>query len=208
MTHPSRLSALSHTLARATALSATLAIAGAAWAAPTATTTRFEPAAQLQGAALTLNGAGTRFRAMFKVYDMGLYTQRKVGTPEELLALPGPKLLRFTALRELPGTDLGLAFVKGLAANSSKELMLKHTASSNRLVEIFSGRSKLVAGDSFAMEFVPGKGTTFYITGQPQGAPVGDAEFFAMVLRIWVGPSPADYPLKDALLGVERQGSN
>jgi hypothetical protein len=33
---------------------------------------------------------------------------------------------------------------------------------------------------------------------------VGDAEFFGMVLKIWVGPSPADSNLKDALLGNER----
>jgi len=187
------------------ALTSSLAFTGAAGAAPA---TKFEPSAQVQGTALALNGAGTRFRAMFQVYDMALYTPRKVSTPEELTALPGPKLLRFTALRELPGTDLGLAFIKGLSANSPKELVFKHTASSNRLVEVFSGRSKLVAGDSFAMEFVPGKGTTFYITGQPQGAPVGDAEFFAMVLRIWVGPSPADHQLRDALLGIERRSSN
>lgn len=207
MTHVFRLFPLA--AARATALAASLTLSAAAWASPaTATGSKFEPVAQLQGTPLALNGAGTRFRAMFKVYDMALYTSRKVGTPEELLALPGPKLLKFVALRELPGTDLGLAFVKGLATNSPRELVLKHTASSSRLVEIFSGRSKLVAGDSFAMAFVPGKGTTFYITDQPQGAPVGDAEFFAMVLRIWVGASPADYQLKDALLGVERQTSN
>jgi hypothetical protein len=52
------------------------------------------------------------------------------------------------------------------------------------------------------MEYVPGKGTTFFIQGQPQGTPVGDAEFFSMVLRIWVGPVPADFKLKDALLGL------
>jgi hypothetical protein len=76
----------------------------------------------------------------------------------------------------------------------------KHAASSTRLIDIFSGRPKLGAGDSFAMEFVPGKGTTFFIVGQAQGAPVGDAEFFNMVLKIWVGSSPADWALKDALL--------
>ena len=72
---------------------------------------------------------------------------------------------------------------------------------SNRLVEIFSGRTKLASGDTFAMEFVPAKGTTFFIQGQPQGAPVGDAEYFGMVLRIWLGPVPVDHQLKEALLG-------
>lgn len=177
-----------------------LAAAGSVAAAPTST--KFEPSQTVQGTTLALNGAGTRYRAIFKVYDMALYTQRKVGTPEELLALPGPKRLSFVALRDVPGTDLGVAFIKGLAANSTPESAQKHAASSTRLIEIFSGRAKLATGDSFAMEYVPGKGTTFFIVGQPQGAPVGDAEFFGMVLKIWVGSNPADFNLKDALLGL------
>lgn len=93
--------------------------------------------------------------------------------------------------------------MKGLSANSPKELARKHTVSANRLIEIFSGRSKLIPGDTFAMQFIPGQGTQFFIGGQPQGSPVGDAKFFGMVLGIWVGSSPADYGLKAALLGVE-----
>ena len=170
-----------------------------AWAAPD---TRFEPQLTAQGTTLVLNGSGTRYRAgIFKVYYMALYTTRKVSTAQELLALPGPKRLQFVALRELPGTDLGRLFLQGMGDNSPKDKMTRHVASTTRLIEVFSGRSKLVAGDSFAMDFVPDKGTTFYIAGQPQGAPVGDDEFFSMVLRIWFGDKPADGQLRDALLG-------
>lgn len=176
-----------------------LALAGPALAA--ITSSKFDPTQTVQGSTLALNGAGTRFKAIFRVYDLALYTPRKVSTPEELLALPGPKRLNFVALRDVPGTDLGLAFIKGLTSNSTPELAQKHASSSTRLIEIFSGRSKLVAGDTFAIEYIPGKGSTFYIVGQPQGAPIGDAEFFNMVLKIWVGPIPADFKLKDALLG-------
>ena len=63
------------------------------------------------------------------------------------------------ALRELPGTDLGRLFVKGMSENSPREAVQRHTLSTMRLIEIFSGRSKLVPGDTFAMDFVPGKGT-------------------------------------------------
>ena len=185
-------------------LALTLALTvGSAGAAPS---TRFEPTVQVQGTALQLNGAGTRFKAIFKVYDMGLYTTKRVATPEELLALQGPKKLQFTALRELPGTDLGRLFVKGMSENATREQATRHTLSTTRLIEIFSGKSKLLPGDSFAMEFTPGKGTQFVIQGQPQGEPVGDAEFFNMVLGIWFGASPADRPLKDALLGHEAAG--
>ncbi len=175
--------------------------AGAALAAPTST--KFDPAMDVQGTKLQLNGTGTRYRAIFKVYDMGLYTTKKVSTAAEVIALPGPKRLQFTALRELPGTDLGRLFLKGMGDNSTKEQVQRHALSSARLIEVFSGRSKMLPGESFAMEFVPGKGTIFYILGKPQGNPVGDDEFFAMVLKIWFGESPADMQLRDALLGLE-----
>lgn len=179
------------------------AAAGPSSAMPT--TTKFEPVIDVQGTRLQLNGAGTRFKAVFKVYDLALYTTKKVSTPAELLALPGPKRLQFTALRELPGTDLGRLFLKGAGENSTKEQVQRHALSSARLIEVFSGRSKMLPGESFAMEFVPGKGTTFYILGKPQGDPVGDDDFFQMVLRIWVGNSPADYMLRDALLGQDKE---
>lgn len=85
---------------------------------------------------------------VFKVYDLALYTPKKVSTPEDLLALPGPKRLSFVALREIPGTDLGVAFIKGLQANASKEQVQKHTGSSTRPIDIFSGQTKLMPGDT------------------------------------------------------------
>ena len=189
---------------RLAALTLVLGLAGAAaLAAPTAT--KFDPAMEVQGTRLQLNGAGTRYKAVFKVYDMALYTSKKVGTPAELLALAGPKRLQFTALRELPGTDLGRLFLKGMSDNATKEQVQRHALSSARLIEVFSGRSKMLPGESFAMEYVPGKGTTFYILGKPQGAPVGDDEFFQMVMKIWVGESPADSQLRDSLLGLDKE---
>lgn len=161
----------------------------------------FEPQIQTQGGTtLQLNGAGIRYRAIFKVYEMGLYLPRKATTVEEVLAMPGPKRLSFVALRDIPGTDLGVQFIKGLSNNSSQDLIRRHTPNSTRLIDIFSGKPKLSPGDTFAMEYQPGAGTTFYIQGQRQGAPVGDAEFFEMVLKVWLGNVPVDFKLKDALL--------
>jgi len=161
---------------------------------------KFDPTAQLGGSALQLNGKGTRVRLVFKAYDMALYTAKRAATPAELLALPGPKRLQFTALRELQGTELGRLFLRGMSDNTPGQQMTRHTLATTRLIEIFSGKPKLAPGDSFAMDFIPGKGTQFYIQGQPQGEPVGDDEFFTLVLRIWFGESPADAQLRDALL--------
>ena len=164
------------------------------------TATKFDTTAQLGGSTLQLNGKGTRVRLVFKAYDMGLYTPKHVGTAAELLALPGPKRLQFTALRELPGTDLGRLFLRGISDNTPSQQMTRHTLSTTRLIEVFSGKAKLLPGDTFTMDFVPGKGTQFYIQGEAQGAPVGDDEFFSLILRIWFGDSPADAQLRDALL--------
>jgi hypothetical protein len=171
--------------------------------AQAASVSRFDNAVQIGGATLQLNGSGTRYRVMFKVYDLALYLPRKATTPDAAVEMAGPKRLAFIALRDLPGTYLGLAFIKGLQANNSSDAVQKHAASSTRLIEIFSGKAKLSGGDTFAMDYLPGKGTQFYIQGQPQGAPVGDAEFFGMVLRIWLGPQAVDSALRDGLLGIE-----
>jgi hypothetical protein len=186
------------TRARTAALIAGTALCLHATAATTVN--KYEPTAQLGGSTLQLNGKGTRVRLVFKAYDLGLYTTRHASTPAELLALPGPKRLQFVALRDLPGTDLGRLFLRGISDNAPSAQLTRHTLATTRLIEIFSGKAKLVAGDTFAMDFIPGKGTQFYISGQAQGEPVGDDEFFTLVLRIWFGDSPADVTLRDALL--------
>lgn len=184
--------------ARTATLIAGMALCLQAGAAPTVH--KFGPTAQLGGSALLLNGKGTRVRLVFKAYDMGLYTTQRATTPAQLFALPGPKRLQFTALRELQGTELGRLFLRGMSDNTPSQQMTRHTLATTRLIEIFSGKPKLAVGDTFAMDFVPGRGTQFYIQGQPQGEPVGDDEFFTLVLRIWFGDSPADATLRDALL--------
>lgn len=192
-----QLQALARAARHALLIGATVACLQAG-AAPTVN--KFEPTAQLGGSAILLNGKGTRVRLVFKAYDMALYTTKRVSTAAELFALPGPKRLQFTSLRELQGTELGRLFLRGMSDNTPSAQMTRHTLATTRLIEIFSGKPKLMPGDTFAMDFVPGKGTQFYITGQAQGEPVGDDEFFTLVLKIWFGEHPADEKLRDALL--------
>ncbi|PKO28378.1 MAG: hypothetical protein CVU36_17730 [Betaproteobacteria bacterium HGW-Betaproteobacteria-9] len=177
----------------ATALLAAAGVSGAA--------TAFEKTTSLAGTTLVMNGTGTRYKAIFKVYDMAMYLPSTARTSEAVLALPGPKRLSFVAQRKVTGTDLGLAFIRGLKDNNPPELMRKHTPATTRLIEIFSGKAYVAEGHTFAMEFVPGKGTQFFIQGEPQGQPIDDAEFFQMILRIWLGNDPVDMHLKEGLLG-------
>lgn len=161
----------------------------------------FDPLMTVSNTRLLMNGHGSRKKAYFWMYDLALYLPSKAYTAEKAVAMEGPKVLSFVARRDLPGGDLGRLFVKGMGQNATPEAMQRHVKNVTRLIEVFAGKPMLHPGDDFRMEYVPGKGTTFFITGQAQGEPVGDAEFFAMALNIWLGRDPADDKLKAALLG-------
>jgi hypothetical protein len=70
------------------------------------------------GQTLQLNGAGIRYKAIFKVYTAGLYLEKPAASLQEIAALPGPKRVSVTMLREIDSAELGKGaqvFVKGQA---------------------------------------------------------------------------------------------
>ncbi len=162
---------------------------------------RFENTLQVGNAKLQLNGAGVRYKAVFKVYAAGLYLSAKATTPEAVFAAPGPRLLQIVMLREIDGNELGKLFTKGMEQNVPREDFSKSIAGIMRMSEVFSTRKKLAAGESFAVEWVPGTGTVILVNGKPSGEPVKEPEFYTSLMKIWLGNSPADAGLKDALLG-------
>jgi hypothetical protein len=155
----------------------------------------------IRGTKLQLNGAGVRFKAVFKVYAAGLYLSRKAGTVEEVVAAPGPKRMSITMLRDIDSSELGKLFTRGVEDNSPRSEMSKLIPGLIRMGQIFSDQKKLVAGDNFLIDWIPGTGTVITIKGKVQGEPFKEPEFFAAMMRIWLGPNPADWKLKDALLG-------
>jgi hypothetical protein len=162
---------------------------------------KIEDTLDLQGSKLQLNGAGIRYRAVFKVYSAGLYLGKKAATPEEIFAAPGPKRLSITMLRDIDSNELGKAFTKGFEENSPKSEMSKLIPGLIRMGQIFSDQKKMLTGENFTIDWIPGTGTTVTIKGKVQGEPFKEPEFYAALMRIWLGPNPADFKLKDALLG-------
>ena len=162
---------------------------------------KIEDTIDLQGTKLQLNGAGVRYKAVFKVYAAALYVGKKVATPEEFYAATGPKRMSITMLREIESNELGKAFTKGFEENAPKGEMAKLIPGLIRMGQIFSDQKKLVAGDTFTNDWIPGTGLVITIKGKTQGEPFKEQEFFNALMRIWLGPNPADWKLKDALLG-------
>ena len=162
---------------------------------------RYDNTTQVAGAKLQLNGAGIRYKTIFKVYTAGLYLTAKAGTPEAVLAAPGPKRLHIVMLRDIDGNELGKLFTRGMQDNAPREEFSKSIAGTLRLADIFSAKTKLTTGENFTVDWVPGAGTTVLVNGKTQGEPIKEPEFFSALMKIWLGNSPADTQLKDALLG-------
>lgn len=155
------------------------------------------------GRTLQLNGAGVRYRFVIKVYTAGLYLPAKATTPEAALALDSPKRLHIVMLREINANDLGRLFTRGMEDNSSRADFSKSIAGTLRLADMFAAKKRLGPGEHFSVEWLPGRGTQIYVNGQAQGEPIKEPEFFGALMRIWLGPKPADEQLKALLLGQE-----
>jgi len=154
----------------------------------------------LNGSQLVLNGAGIRYKAIFKVYVAALYVGKKTSSATEVLAQPGAKHLSITMLRGIDANELGKLFTRGMEDNMPKAEFAKLIPSILRMSQMFSDYKNLKAGDTFAVDWVPSVGTVITIKGKPYGEPFKEPEFYNALLRIWLGPNPADWKLKEALL--------
>jgi hypothetical protein len=162
---------------------------------------KLEDSITVQGAPLQLNGAGIRYKAIFKVYTAGLYLGGKASTTEEVLAAPGPKRMTITMLRDIDSRELGKLFSRGMEDNMERSSFSKLIPGVMRMSKVFSDHKELKEGETFVLDWLPGTGTVLTVKGSVEGEPFKEPEFFNALMRIWLGPKPADWRLKDALLG-------
>lgn len=178
--------------------------------------TSFAPAAQalelhgvtvpaqmsMDGQSLSLNGAGTRYFFIFKVYVAALYLPHKAAQPASIYAMPGPKAIKLTMLREVSGKELGDKLNEDIKKNLSPEEFAGFIPSLAQLGAMFSARTSLKEGETVTIAQEPGNGGSIIsIDGKPAGGTFTDPQFFNALLKIWLGKDPADSRLKGALLG-------
>lgn len=162
---------------------------------------KFDNEITLAGQRLQLNGAGIRFKAIFRVYAAGLYLAQKASTPAAVFAAAGPKRLHIVMLRDIDANELGKLFTQGMEKNASREDFVKSIPGTIKMGEIFAAKKRLAAGESFQVDWIPGQGTVILVNGKPAAEPIKEPEFYTTLMKIWLGQHPADANLKDALLG-------
>ncbi len=164
---------------------------------------KIEDSVTVGGTKLQLNGAGTRYKGPFKVYVADLYTTKRVGTLDELVAAPGPKRLTLTMLREVESGPFGKLLTRGVEDNVPKAEMSKLVPGLIKMGEIFNANKSMTPGEVIILDWIPGTGMVVTANGKVQADPFKEPEFFKAMMSIWLGPVPADYKLKDALMGVK-----
>jgi len=175
------------------ALAATTEIAGV----------KVEDSATVGGAKLPLNGAGIRYKGPFKVYVADLYVGKHVASLDELVAAPGPKRLTMTMLREIEAGPFGKLLTRGMEDNNPKSEISKLVPGLIRMGDIFSSNKVLNPGETILLDWIPGTGLVVTAKGKVQGEPFKEPEFYKALMSIWLGNVPADFKLKDALLGIK-----
>nr|MCU0769201.1 chalcone isomerase family protein [Burkholderiaceae bacterium] len=143
---------------------------------------KFEPTAQVGGQNLVLNGVGLRKRAIFKVYVTGLYVPTKSKDAATIINEKGARRASLHMLRDVDADSFVGAFSDGLRANHSEAQL----AALKTQIESFNSTLKAIG------EAKKGDVINFEIPGH---------DFYAAVMRIWLGDKPVDDGLKKGMLG-------
>jgi hypothetical protein len=163
---------------------------------------KLDPTAQVGGAALTLNGAGVRIRAIFKVYVASLYVPAKANNASALLGQKGPRRVAITMLRNVDADTFAGALIEGLQKNHSEAQLASFKAQIDALSASLTAAGEAKKGDVIHLDFAPDVGTRVVVNGKQQGSAIAGEDFYTALLRIWLGDKPADNDLKKGMVGA------
>lgn len=162
---------------------------------------KMDDTVRLANQELKLNGAGIRYKAIFKVYVAGLYLAEKKSTVQDVLAAPGAKRVTIVMLRDVSNEELGRGFMSGIQQNSDRNEKAKLIMQLQKFGEIFASIPELKKGDVLTTDWIPGAGTVVHLNGKKVSDTLPDIGFYNALLKIWLGDKPVDAQLKPLMLG-------
>lgn len=161
----------------------------------------FEARTRVAGQDLALNGVGLRAVAWLKGYVAGLYLPHKSSSAEAVLAMPGAKRLQLRMLQEVSTQEFVKAFDRGVKRNTPEPDLPALLDRMQQFDAIISAVGKVRKGDLVDLDYVPGQGLLFSHNGKRRGEPIKGDDFYAALLRVFIGPKVSDPELKSGLLG-------
>jgi len=164
---------------------------------------KIEETAKVGNQDLKLNGAGIRYKVIFKVYTAALYLTEKKTTVPDVMAATGPRRIELVMLRDVSSEDFSRAFMTGIQNNVDKADKSKIVNQLLKFGELFASIPELKKGDVLTTDWIPGVGTQIHFNGKPVSETLPDQVFYNALLKIWLGEKPADSKLKLSLLGQQ-----
>jgi hypothetical protein len=159
---------------------------------------RLADKATVGGQELVLNGAGTRKRAIFKLYVGSLYLPAKAGSAQEVLG-KSPRRIQLNLLRDLSADQLIGSLTDGLKQNTTPAERSAIAVQTGEMAAIMKSFGQAKEGSIVTLDFVDGA-TKVGLDGTVRGS-IDGATFNDALTRIWVGEHPAQDDLKKAMLG-------
>jgi hypothetical protein len=149
---------------------------------------------------LVLNGAGIRYKFVFKIYIGALYLSEKNQDPAAIIASEGPKrILMYFLYDKVQKKDMDKAWKEGFEDNLDKQMLAKLGQRMDDFSALFTDA---VEGDTIWIDNIPGSGTRVTINGTEKGVIPGD-DFYPALIQIWIGKDPITTALKKQMLGLE-----
>jgi uncharacterized cupredoxin-like copper-binding protein len=158
--------------------------------------------AQVAGASLQLNGAGTRVRVIIDVYVAALYLGKTTNSADAVFADAGAKRVALHMLYGMKSEKLLGAFKDAIEANHSPAELTAIDAGMKKFYAIFDSVSGVSPGDTIYLDYVPAVGTKVTINGKERGVVEG-ANINRALLKIWLGENPVQNDLKKDMLGIK-----
>lgn len=163
---------------------------------------RFDGAIRLGGADLVLNGVGVRRRFFIPVYVGALYVPRRSSDPEVLLNQRGPRRMSLRFVRDVEAE----LFMNSLDAGMRKHytaLQLEAWKSQwQTLTSVIANVVIARRADHVTWDYTPETGARVMQNSVPIIPSMPGEDFYNAVLRVWLGPQPADADMKRGLLGA------
>ncbi len=156
--------------------------------------------------ALQLNGTGVRAVAWFKGFAAGLYLRNRATSPAQVLAQQGPKRLQLRLLQDVPSAEFVRALRKGIERNAADDERAVLAPRVERFAQQIAAAGKVRKGDVVDLDLDPASGMLFSLNGTLRGPPIEGPDFYAALLRAFIGQQPYDPRLKAGLLGEPGTG--
>lgn len=161
---------------------------------------KFADTTTVAGQSLQLNGAGVRVKVIVDVYAAGLYVGKRDASSQMILTQPGAKSMQIVLLRDLTGEDFADAMIKGFLKNNSDAEVARFQGRLDELRKTMVSFGTVKKGTAIQLNLVPGAGIRTLVDGAQKGADIQGDDFYAALLKIWLGNKPVDDDLKAGLL--------